>query len=165
LLAVGLYLSGCGHSSDARAASLKTDKERKVAPNFTLKDADGKNVSLSDYKGKVVLLNFWATWCGPCKVEIPWFIDFEQQYKAKGFAVLGVSLDEDGWTAVKPYIAEKKINYRMVVGSDSVSSLYGGVDNLPTTFLLDRTGKIAATHVGLVDKSDYQTEIQQLLQK
>ena len=118
---------------------------------------------MSDYKGKVVLLNFWATWCGPCKIEIPWFMDFEQNYKDKNFAVLGVSLDEDGWDAVKPYIAQKKINYRVVIGTEQVAQLYGEVDSLPTTFMIDREGRVAAVHVGLVSKSDYIHDIVQLL--
>lgn len=164
LAGAALFLGGCTKSTeDVRAASVKPDDRRKMAPDFSLKDSDGKPVKLSDYKGKVVLLNFWATWCGPCKVEIPWFIEFEQKYKDKGFAVVGISMDEDGWKAVKPYMAEKHINYRMAVGDDSLGSLYGGVDSLPTTFVIDRSGKIAATHVGLVSKSDYQNEIEQLI--
>jgi peroxiredoxin len=137
---------------------------RKPAPDFTLKDASGTPVKLSDYKGKVVLLNFWATWCGPCAMEIPWFMEFEQQYKSKGFAVLGVSMDDDGWTSVKPYIAEHKVNYRVLLGNDSVSQMYGGLDALPTTFILDRDGRIAfPPHVGLINKSEYVEEVQSLL--
>ncbi len=128
-----------------------------------MKDVDGKPVNLADYKGKVVLLNFWATWCGPCKIEIPWFIDFEQKYKDRGFAVLGVAMDDEGLEIVKPYLEKSKINYRIVLGNDSVATMYGGIDSLPTTFVLDKDGKIASTHVGLVSKSDYENEIQQLL--
>lgn len=128
-----------------------------------MKDADGRNVSLADYKGKVVLLNFWATWCGPCKIEIPWFIEFEQKYKDRGFAVLGVSVDEEGWEVVKPYVAKSSINYRVVIGTESVAQLYGGIDALPTSFIIDTTGRIAATHVGLVSKGDYENDIVQLL--
>lgn len=158
------YFSRASGSSHAESKSDgKAEAARKPAPDFTLKDADGKPVKLSDYKGKVVLLNFWATWCGPCKIEIPWFMEFEQQYKDKNFAVLGVSLDEDGWDAVKPYIAEKKINYRVVVGTEQVAQLYGDVDSLPTTFMIDREGRIAAEHVGLVSKNDYIHDIDNLL--
>ncbi len=126
-------------------------------------DANGKQVKLSDYRGKVVLLNFWATWCGPCALEIPWFIEFEQQYKSKGFEVVGVSMDDDGWTAVKPYIAEHKLNYRVLLGDDSVTQLYGGVEALPTSFVIDRDGNIASVHVGLAGKDEYVSEIQSLL--
>jgi cytochrome c biogenesis protein CcmG/thiol:disulfide interchange protein DsbE len=136
----------------------------KPAPDFTLTDATGETVKLSDQKGKVVLLNFWATWCGPCKVEIPWFMNFQQQYKDRNFTVLGVAFDDDGWTAVKPYIAEHKINYRVVVGNDALDKAYGGVESLPTTFLIGRDGRVASKHVGLVSKSTYQEEIARLLQ-
>ncbi|HEY7304956.1 MAG TPA: redoxin domain-containing protein [Bryobacteraceae bacterium] len=155
--------SACSNSQSVRA-SAKAQKDRKPAPNFTLSDANGKSVSLAEYKGKVVLLNFWATWCGPCSLEIPWFKEFEQQYKSQGFAVLGVSMDDDGWQAVKPYIAEHKINYRVLLGNDSVSQLYGGLDALPTTFIIDRDGNIAyPPHIGLVGKNEYLSEIQGLL--
>ena len=142
---------------------MKPEKERKLAPDFSLKDSSGKTVKLSEYRGKVVLLNFWATWCGPCKIEIPWFIDFQQQYKDRDLVVLGISMDEDGWTSVKPYVEQKKINYRVAIGTEELSTLYGGVDALPTTFMIDRAGRIASTHLGLVSKSEYQTEIQDLL--
>jgi peroxiredoxin len=135
----------------------------KPAPDFSLTDATGQTVKLSDQKGKVVLLNFWATWCGPCKVEIPWFMSFQQQYKDRNFAVVGVAFDDDGWTAVKPYIAEHKINYRVVVGNDALDKAYGGVESLPTTFLIGRDGRVASKHVGLVSKSTYQDEIARLL--
>jgi len=157
-----IAFAGCG-STTVRAA-VKSDKERKVAPDFALKDGDGKTVHLSDYKGKVVLLDFWATWCAPCKIEIPWFMEFEQQYKDKGFAVLGVSMDEDGWTVVKPYLQQLKINYRIVLGNDKVGDAYGGVDSLPTTLLIDRQGRVAATHVGLSGgKEDFKNDIVNLL--
>ncbi len=120
-------------------------------------------VKLSDYKGKVVLLNFWATWCGPCTLEIPWFVEFEQQFKSRGFEVVGISMDEDGWTAIKPYVTEHKMNYRVLLGNDSVSDLYGGVEALPTSFVIDREGKIATVHVGLAEKNEYIDEIQGLL--
>jgi cytochrome c biogenesis protein CcmG/thiol:disulfide interchange protein DsbE len=147
----------------AVSAPVTATNGRKAAPDFTLNDARGAAVRLSDYKGKVVVLNFWATWCGPCKVEIPWFIEFENAYKDRGFEVLGVSMDEDGWKAVKPYIEEKKMNYRVVVGDDALAQKYGGVDSLPTTFVIDRDGKIATSHMGLVGKSTYEKEIVQLL--
>src|SRR5438876_12415847 len=106
--------------------------------NFTLKDINNTEVPLASLKGKVVLLDFWATWCGPCKIEIPWFIEFERKNKDNGFAVIGVSMDEEGWTVVKPFIADLAINYRIVQGDDQTATLFGGVDSLPTTFLIDR---------------------------
>jgi peroxiredoxin len=157
-----VVLSSCSVSSSTNAAT-KDSKERKAAPEFTLTDANGSPVKLSDYRGKVVLLNFWATWCGPCALEIPWFIEFQQDYKSRGFEVLGISMDDDGWAAIKPYVAEHKMNYRVLLGNDSVSQLYGGVDALPTSFVIDREGRIASVHVGLAGKNDYVNEIQSLL--
>src|SRR5882724_11670368 len=130
-----LTTSSCMPEQAVKAA-VKDAKTRKPAPDFTLKDVNGKPVKLSDYKGKVVLLNFWATWCGPCKIEIPWFKEFETSYKNQGFAVLGVAMDDEGWEAVKPYIQEKEVNYRIVVGNEQVSVLYGDVESLPTTFVI-----------------------------
>ncbi len=96
-------------------------------------------------------------------MEIPWFVDFQQEYKSKGLEVVGISMDDDGWTAIKPYVTEHKMNYRVLLGDDSVSQLYGGVDALPTTFMIDRDGKIATVHVGLAEKNEYLNEIQSLL--
>src|ERR1035437_9143215 len=164
VVCAALSITGCSYFPIKKVdAAVKAENDRKPAPHFTLQDVDGKPVKLSDYRGKVVLLNFWATWCGPCKIEIPWFMDFEQTYKDKNFAVLGVSLDDDGWDSVKPYIAQKKVNYRVMIGTEQVAQLYGEVDSLPTTFMIDREGRVAAVHVGLVSKSDYIHDIVQLL--
>jgi peroxiredoxin len=146
----------------ASRASVRPGKQRHAAPDFSLKDADGKLVHLSDYRGKVVLLDFWATWCGPCKVEIPWFIEFQKQHR-EGFAVLGVSMDDEGWEVVKPFLAKEKVNYRVLIGNDKTSESYGGIDALPTTFLIDREGRIASVHVGLVNRKDFENGIEQLL--
>ena len=168
IAAAGVVLAAClftGCSSETvKAASVKPDNERKAAPEFALKDADGKLVHLSDYKGKVVLLDFWATWCGPCKIEIPWFMDMQRKNRDRGFEVLGVSMDDEGWEVVKPFLSDLQVNYRVVIGNDVTAQLYGGVDALPTTFLIDRGGKIAAVHVGLASKKDFEDGIEQLLQ-
>ncbi len=162
-ISLALLLSGCS-GQPSGTASAKTIKGRKLAPDFTLKDANGNSVKLSDFHGKVVLLNFWATWCGPCALEIPWFVEFQQQLKSRGLEVVGVSMDEEGWSAIKPFIAEHKVNYHVLLGDDSVSQLYGGVDSLPTTFIIDREGRIAVPpHVGLAGKNEYLQEIQSIL--
>jgi cytochrome c biogenesis protein CcmG/thiol:disulfide interchange protein DsbE len=164
LLLVGLEF-GCS-STPKPAAAAPDDKGKgalKVAANFALKDATGADVKLSDYKGKVVLLNFWATWCGPCKVEIPWFMEFNKNYKDRGFTVVGISMDDDGWKSVKPYLAAKKIDYPVAIGNDELGKLYGGVESLPTTFIIDRGGNIAYTHMGLESKDTYEKEIAGLL--
>lgn len=166
LLLIGLAFA-CGSNSKPaahRPETVKSQSERKPAPDFSLRDGDGRTVRLSDYRGKVVLLNFWATWCGPCKIEIPWFVDFERRHKDRGFSVIGVSMDDDGWQAVKPFVNRLGVNYRVVLGDDRVSEAYGGVEALPTTFLIDREGNIAAVHVGLAGKDDFEDGIEQLLQ-
>jgi cytochrome c biogenesis protein CcmG/thiol:disulfide interchange protein DsbE len=162
-VAVIVVLASCELVPPPARAAIKQEKERKPAAEFALKDSNGKTVKLSDFKGKVVLLNFWATWCGPCKIEIPWFIEFEQAYRDKGLVILGVAMDEEGWEAVKPYMDSKKINYRVVIGDDITAQRYGGVESLPTTFLIDREGRTAGVHVGLVSKKDYLNDITQLL--
>ena len=162
---LGCFLAGCSSTHSVNAASVKPDKERKPAPDFTLKDADGKVVHMSDYRGKVVLLDFWATWCGPCKIEIPWFMEMQRKNKDRGFEVLGIAMDDEGWEVVKPFVANLNVNYRVVIGNDATAEVYGGVDALPTTFLIDRGGKIAAVHVGLASKKDFEDGIEELLQK
>lgn len=162
------YLTACSskqaHTANAGDSSQSSTARHAMAADFTLKDANGATVKLSDYRGQVVLLNFWATWCGPCGIEVPWFTEFEQRYKSRGFAVLGVSMDEDGWSAVKPYVADHKINYRVLLGNDSIAQLYGGLDSLPTSFVIDKQGRVAyPPHIGLISKNEYVNEIQCLL--
>src|SRR5258708_9055533 len=144
------------------AVSSTAEDIRKPAPGFTLTDSKGATVKLSDYKGKVVLLDFWATWCGGCKVEIPWFQEFESALGGRKFAVVGVSMDEDGWTAVKPFVEKSRLTYRMLLGDGPMADGYA-VSSMPATFLIDRKGRIAARYVGLVDKGDIERNIKTLL--
>ena len=117
---------------------------------------------MSGYKGKVVLLDFWATWCGGCKVEIPWYVEFDQKYRDKGLAVIGVSMDEEGMKVVKPFLAQKNIQYPVVIGNDELAKLYN-LTSMPMTLLIDRDGKIAVSHTGIVDKGSFESDIQSLL--
>ena len=133
------------------------------APNFSLKTADGKTLELKKLQGKVVVVNFWATWCGPCKAEIPGFLEVYQQYKSKGLEIVGVSLDRDGWKPVRPFIERYKITYPVVVGDGDLTVAYGGVDAIPTTFVVDKKGNIAARHVGYMDKKTFENLIKGLL--
>jgi peroxiredoxin len=158
-----LGLVACSPTQAPRAV-VKEDSQRKHAPDFALKDANGKLVHLADFQGKVVLLDFWATWCGPCVVEIPWFTEFQRKYKDRGFEVLGVSMDDDGWKAINPFVAMKKVNYRVLLGDDKTGDLYGGLEALPTTFVIDRRGRIASVHVGLTSRKDFEDAIEKLLQ-
>jgi cytochrome c biogenesis protein CcmG/thiol:disulfide interchange protein DsbE len=164
--AVLLGFTACGliTTPPVKADSVTAKNDRKLAPDFALKDVDGRTVHLSDYRGKVVVLDFWATWCGPCRIEIPWFTEFERRDKDRGFAVLGVSMDDDGWTAVKPFLKELNVNYRVMIGDDKTADQYGGVDALPTTFLIDRDGRIASAHIGLTGRREFEDAIEQLLQ-
>ena len=162
-VAVALLLGACV-SKLREEPDVKSENSRRPSPDFSLKDATGATVKLSDFKGKVVLLNFWATWCGPCKIEIPWFMEFQKSYKDRDFAVLGISLDEEGWDVVKPYIESKKINYQILIGNEQVSQAFGTIDSLPTTLMIDRQGRIASMHIGLVSKKTYEQEITNLLE-
>ena len=138
-------------------------ENRTLAPDFTLNDSRGSPVRLSQLRGDVVLLNFWATWCGPCKVEIPMFIAFQQEYRDRRFMVLGVALDDEGWSAVRPYANAKKINYPVMVDDNRISDLFGGLKAVPTTLIIDRQGRIAATHIGLCQRREYEGDIRAVL--
>ena len=151
------WLSGgpagaCG--PDARPANL----------NFTLKDVNGNEVKLSSFKGKVILLDFWATWCGPCKIEIPWFNEFHRKYKDRGLVVIGISAD-DTVEQLKPFVAEYKMDYLVLVGQgrDDVQEALGPIWGLPTTLLISRDGKICKTHMGLSPKAEFEKGILGLL--
>jgi thiol-disulfide isomerase/thioredoxin len=132
--------------------------------NFTLKDIDNKPVNLASLKGKVVLLDFWATWCGPCKVEIPWFIEFQQKYGAQGLQVVGVSVD-DTVAKLKPYVAAMKMNYLVLQGldHDDMQDAYGPLFGIPVTVVISRDGKVCAKHTGLNSKDAFENEIKSLL--
>jgi peroxiredoxin len=164
-VALGGTLGSCTREGGPSAVQLKPEADRNTAPDFTLEDANGQPVTLSDFRGKVVLLNFWATWCTPCRIEIPWFVDMEREFKDEGFAVIGISMDEDGWDAVKPFMSDMKVNYRMVLGTEELAQLYSGVQALPTSFIIDRDGRIATSHAGIVSRKTFEEEIRALLDK
>jgi peroxiredoxin len=150
----------------ARApADLTAASSRKTAPDFTLSDSKGATVKLSGYKGKVVLLDFWGTFCDVCKVEVPWYVEFQSKYKGDDLSVVGVSLDEDGWKSVKPFLEAQKVNYSVVIGDWDLAKLFGVSNELPVTLLIDREGRIADWHAGLVDKAKFESEIQALLKE
>ena len=151
----------------------KNPLANKQAPGFTLKDTTGKKVSLSDYRGKAVVLDFWATWCAPCKVEIPWLAKLHDQYASQGLEILGVSEDDLDKDDQKALLKEKQeitdaasklgINYPVLFDENEVAKPYGGVDALPTTFFVDRNGKVVAATVGLVDRDEIEANIKKAL--
>ncbi len=165
VVVIGMIISAgrLNRKKAAMGASLQGNGIGTVAPDFTLTTVDGKKVKLSDYRGKAVLLNFWATWCGPCKIEIPWFLNMEKQYGPQGLVVLGVAMDDDGKNSVEKFSKEMKIDYTVVLGNDDVADQYGGVAGLPTTFYLDRNGRVVKKIEGLADESEIEDAIKAAL--
>lgn len=159
LIAFPTSMAFASRCVEACGQFIRSSSPVATAPDFTLNDAEGRPWRLSDLRGKVVLLNFWATWCNPCRVEVPWFIEFERSYRDRGVAVVGVSLDEDGWDSVTPFLARHGVNYRVLIGNDAVAGLFGGVQSLPATFIIGRDGRIQATHIGLASREVYEDEI------
>ena len=164
ILAVVLTFTfvAAGADQAGTRVSLQTATARKAAPDFDLPDSSGKRMTLKDYRGKILLLDFWATWCHGCKEEIPWFSAFHEKYSGKGLSVVGVSLDADGWKVVKPFLQATHVPYRIVLGDDAVAKDYG-TGSMPDTYLIDRDGKIAAAYSGMVDRNDIESNIQNLL--
>jgi cytochrome c biogenesis protein CcmG, thiol:disulfide interchange protein DsbE len=135
-----------------------------TAPSFAIKTTDGKTIALSDYQGKVVLLNFWATWCGPCQTEMPRFVRFQREYSARGFQVIGISMD-DSDAPVRTFISKLKPNYPIAMGNAKLAESYGGILGLPITLLIDRTGRIEKRYEGAVNLDAMQRDIERLLTK
>jgi cytochrome c biogenesis protein CcmG/thiol:disulfide interchange protein DsbE len=144
----------------------------RPAPDLTLKDLDGKSLSLAQYKGKVVLVNFWATWCEPCQVEIPWLIEMQQKYADKGFTVLGIAMDEEGASVVTPWVnkerfdvngSKSQMNYPIVIGDDAAADKFGGLLGYPTSVLINRDGKIVKRITGIISYDEISKSIESQL--
>jgi len=162
-----LKVSGTPNGKSAAADSPRPDE-----PAVTFKNLDGQDVPLASLKGKVVVVNFWATWCEPCRVEIPWMIGFQQKYADKGFTILGVAMDEEGKSVVQPYVQKTQfdvdghsatMNYPIVLGNDELAEKFGGLIGFPTTIVISRDGKIQKRYIGLADEGDLEREIKGLL--
>jgi thiol-disulfide isomerase/thioredoxin len=158
LIAVGLI---CLQMASALAQEPLIAKTRE--PEWKLSDLDGKVVKFSDFRGHVLILDFWATWCLPCRLEIPHFVELQKQYGNKGLTVIGVSLDEQGQEIVKKFVKQLGVNYPIVIGNEKVAESYGGIVAVPTTFVIDRQGRVVSRHIGYDDKSAFEKEIQSLL--
>ena len=139
------------------------DVAGKPAPDFTLESLEGKNIQLSGYKGQAVLLNFWATWCGPCKIEMPWFVELQKEYGPQGLQIVGVAMDDASKDDIAKFVKEMGVNYPILIGKEDVGNQYGGVNVLPTTFFIDRDGKIVAREFGLQSRSLFVDNIKKSL--
>jgi peroxiredoxin len=147
--------------SVASSADSTPSTSSSAAPAFTLTDVNGGTVSLSDFRGKVVILDFWATWCPPCKREIPDFITLQSEYASKGLQIVGIALDQPD--KVRAFAQQNGMNYPVLLGTDQISALYGGIEGIPTTFILDKNGNIVNRFEGFRPKEDFETEINRLL--
>lgn len=161
VLVVGLYETSRHHKPASMVGSASS---HSAAPDFSLTDLNGQPLNLATYRGKVVLLDFWATWCVPCRSEIPHFVQFQNDYRDQGFQVIGVSMDDDAKPVV-PFYQQFKMNYPVALGNEKLAESYGGILGLPVTFLIDRNGRIAAKYVGAVDISTIENAVKALLQQ
>jgi len=155
-----------------RAVNTNQENKSTASPDFTLKDLEDHDVSLSQFKGKVVLVNFWATWCGPCRIEIPWLVELRNKYAARGFTVLGVAMDEEGKSAVAPFVQKERfkvggtsqsMNYPIVLGNDATADEFGGLVGFPTSVLISKDRRVVKRVDGLVSYDEMDKAIQSQL--
>ncbi len=161
LVYLGIMLNSHTSGQPANLGSDGRLSDASRAPEFTLTDLQGRMVSLADFRGKVVILDFWATWCPPCKREIPGFIGLQKAYASRGVQIVGVGLDEPA--DIRQFAASHGINYPVLLGNDEVSALYGGISGIPTTFIIDKSGKIVRRFEGFTERSVFEREIESLL--
>jgi peroxiredoxin len=135
----------------------------QLAPDFTLQSLEGKTVHLSDFRGKAVLLNFWATWCQPCKIEMPWFVELQKQYGSEGLQVIGVAMDDASPEDIAKFAKDLGVDYPILIGKEALSEAYGGVPFLPTTFYIGRDGKVVDKVFGLKGKGEIEDSIKKAL--
>jgi thiol-disulfide isomerase/thioredoxin len=159
MLFAGLHLARKNGAGGLSPGAL----QGQLAPGFELKSLEGQNVKLSDFRGKAVLLNFWATWCGPCKIEMPWFVELQKEYGPQGLQIVGVAMDDSSTQDIAKFVKEMGVNYPILLGTESVGQSYGGVGALPTTFFVDRDGKFVAREFGLHSRSVFVDHIKQAL--
>lgn len=163
-IVAAMLFAGIHAARKNRASGSVTAQFRgQPAPDFELQALDGKNVKLSDFHGKAVLLNFWATWCGPCKIEMPWFVELQKEYGPQGFQIVGVAMDDTSTDEIAKFAKEMGVNYPVLLGKESVGQSYGGVGVLPTTFFIDRDGKLLTREFGLQSRSVFVDHIKEAL--
>jgi thiol-disulfide isomerase/thioredoxin len=160
---VALMLYVGYHKARTPGMSFKPLTQASLAPDFALESLDGKTMRLSDFRGKAVLLNFWATWCGPCKIEMPWFVELQKQYGADGFQIVGVAMDDASKEDISKFAKEMGVNYPILIGKEAVGDQYGGVPALPESFLIARDGKIMDKIIGLRGKSEIEDAIKKAI--
>ena len=163
-IVAAMFFAGIRIARNNRAnGAAKGQLMGSVAPDFELQTLDGKNLKLSGLRGKAVLLNFWATYCGPCKLEMPWFVELQKEYGPRGFQIVGVAMDDASTEEIAKFTKELGVNYPILLGKESVGESYGGVGVLPTTFFLDRDGKVIAREFGLQSRSVFVDHIKKAL--
>jgi thiol-disulfide isomerase/thioredoxin len=162
LIAAAMLYFGLHMARRSGSASLGLLKSGP-APDFTLESLDGKSMRLSDLRGKAVLLNFWATWCSPCKIEMPWFIDLQKQYGAQGLQIVGVAMDDSSKEDISKFAKDMGVNYPVLLGKEAVGDAYGGVPALPESFFIGRDGKIVDKIIGLKGKAEIEDSIKKAL--
>lgn len=160
VVAFGLYF---GYHHARRPGPTPRIIKSAPAPDFALVSLDGRTMRLSDFRGKAVLLNFWATWCGPCKIEMPWFVDLQKQYGSQGLQIVGVAMDDASKEDIAKFAKDMGVNYPILIGKESVGDEYGGVPALPESFFIGRDGKIVDKIVGLEGKADIEEAIKKAL--
>jgi len=172
LIGLTIYADKATRVSGAGAKRAESKMAGKPEPDLKLKDLNGKDVALGDFKGQVVFVNFWATWCDPCRVEIPWLIAMQNKYGEKGFTVVGIAMDEEGKTAVAPFLEKERfdvggqqlpMNYPILLGTDEASEKFGGILGYPSSFLISRDGKIVTKFEGLKSEEELQQAIESQL--
>jgi thiol-disulfide isomerase/thioredoxin len=162
VVALGIFLGY--HKARRSGASLTSHlAQSSPAPDFSLQSLDGKTTHLSDFRGKAVLLNFWATWCGPCKIEMPWFVDLQKEYGAQGLQIVGVAMDDASTEDIAKFAKGMGVNYPILIGKESVGDEYGGVPALPESFLIARDGKIVDKIIGLRGKAEIEDAVKKAL--
>jgi thiol-disulfide isomerase/thioredoxin len=155
-----------GQNSSAPAQGTSDPTKGSVAPTFELKSIpDGKLIPIASLRGKAVLLNFWATWCGPCKIEMPWLVDLQKKYGPQGLQIVGVAMDDTDDKEIGEFAHKMGVNYVVLKGTEKVGDLYGGVDRLPLTYYIDRSGKVVDETVGLASESVIEDSIKKALQQ